>query len=228
MEATDDGWECIGCAVDAIRVENRARRDYSGIDTLAASIDSLGLLHPIVVTPDLRLVAGGRRLEAVRALGWVSVPVTVFANLSEAASMLQAESDENTERMPLRPTEAADLARKIEEVLAPLAAERVGGRPSGTSGNLPAVSEPRPRDVAAKAAGISATTIRKVRVVQEVIESDSTPEPVREIARVALAQMDETGKVDGASPMAASTIDSNLCACQSFGESAEESCQIGY
>lgn len=180
--------------VDAIRVEDRARRDYSGIDTLAASIDSLGLLHPIVVTPDLRLVAGGRRLEAVRALGWVSVPVTVFANLSEAASMLQAESDENTERMPLRPTEAADLARKIEEVLAPMARERMiaGVAPSPNLGKGQASAK-----VAAKATGYGHETIRKVRVVQEVIESDSTPEPVREIARAALAQMDDTGRVDG-------------------------------
>lgn len=88
-----------------------------------------------------------------------------------------------------KPTEAADLARKIEAVLAPLAAERVGGRPSKTGANLAPVSEPKTRDVAAKAAGRGHESIRKVRVVQEVVESEATPEPVRAVAREALAEV---------------------------------------
>lgn len=38
------------------------------------SIDALGLMHPIVVTPDNRLVAGERRLRACQSLGWNTVP----------------------------------------------------------------------------------------------------------------------------------------------------------
>lgn len=177
--------------VDAIRVEDRARRQYEGIDSLAASIQSLGLLHPVVVTRDLQLIAGGRRLHAVRSLGWESVPVTYADSLTDVVGYLQAESDENAERMPLKPTEAADLARKIEAVLKPVARERMEA-----GGKLPQGPQPKTRDVAAKAAGTSATSIRKVRVVQELVESDTTPEPVREIAREALAEMDETGRVD--------------------------------
>lgn len=183
--------------VDAIRVEDRARVEYRNIDSLAGSIQTLGLLHPPVVTPDLRLIAGGRRLEAVKALGWERVPVTIADNLSEIADLLQAESDENAEREPLTLSEAAALARRIEDELKPLAAERVGGRPSTeTPANFAAVSEPRPREVAAKAAGISHETIRKVRQVEEVIEKETTPEPVREVAVAALAEMNATGKAD--------------------------------
>lgn len=36
--------------VDAIRVEDRARVEYRNIDSLAGSIETLGLLHPPVVT----------------------------------------------------------------------------------------------------------------------------------------------------------------------------------
>ena len=183
--------------VDAIRVEDRARAEYRNIDSLAGSIETLGLLHPLVVTPDFMLIAGGRRLEAVKALGWEHVPVTVAHNLTGAAELLQAESDENAEREPLTLSEASALARRIEDVLKPLAAERVGGRPSAeTPANFAAVSEPRPREVAAKVAGISHETIRKVRHVEEVIESETTPEPVREVAVEALAQMNATGKAD--------------------------------
>lgn len=186
-------------SVEAIRVEDRARREYRGIDSLAASIDGSGLLHPIVVTPELRLIAGGRRLEAVKALGWERVPVTISPSLTDMSLALQAESDENTEREPLKPTEAADLARKIESALKPLAAKRQSpgtNQHTEVAGNLPATKEPRPRDVAAKAAGASATTIRKVQAVQEVIASPQTPAPIREIAKAALTEIDATGKVD--------------------------------
>ncbi|MFT4051588.1 MAG: ParB N-terminal domain-containing protein [Microbacterium sp.] len=183
--------------IDAIRIEDRARREYRGIDSLAASIDSVGLLHPPVVTTDLRLIAGGRRLEALRVLGWEMVPVTMIDSLSGASLLLQAESDENTEREPLTLSEASDLARKIEGVLKPLAAARQSpGRPQKNAAKFAAIKEVRPREVAAKAAGVSHETIRKVRHVQEVIESDTTPAPVREIAVSALREMNATGKAD--------------------------------
>lgn len=82
---------------------------------------------------------------------------------------MQAESDENAEREPLTLSEASDLARKIEAVLKPLARARMtaGKAPSG---NLPQGKEPKTRDVAAKAAGTSATTIRKVRAAEGGLE----------------------------------------------------------
>lgn len=187
--------------VDAIRVEDRARKEYRSIDSLAGSIETLGLLHPPVVTPDLRLIAGGRRLEAVKALGWERVPVTVADDLSVTADLLQAEADENTEREPLTPSEASALAKRIEDALKPLAAERKReGRNqySEPPANFAEPSEPRPRDAGAKVAGLSHETIRKVRHVEEVVESESTPEPVREVAQAALKTMNETGNVHGA------------------------------
>lgn len=55
--------------------------------SLAASIEEVGLLHPIVVTPQGRPIAG-RRLKACLLLGWAEVPVTVVDLLqaSPAAS----------------------------------------------------------------------------------------------------------------------------------------------
>lgn len=183
--------------VDAIRVEDRARVEYRNIDSLAGSIEALGLLHPPVITPDLRLIAGGRRLEAVKALGWETVPVTVADNLGTLDALLQAEADENAEREPLTLSEKSALARRIEEALRPIAKAR---QMQGTK------AEPSPKfgegievaKKAAKVAGASHETIRKFRQVEELIEKESTPEPVREVAREALKEVDETGKVDAA------------------------------
>jgi ParB family chromosome partitioning protein len=65
--------------VDAIRVDsNRLRRDLGEIEELAQNIAIVGLLHPIVVTADGRLMVGARRLAAVKHLGWKEIPVTVM------------------------------------------------------------------------------------------------------------------------------------------------------
>src|SRR5262249_37759967 len=43
------------------------------LEELADSIEALGLIHPIVVTRELVLVSGERRLEACRRLGWTHI-----------------------------------------------------------------------------------------------------------------------------------------------------------
>jgi len=60
--------------IDQIQVGFRYRKDLGNLRTLAESIEEVGLLHPVVVTPEGRLVAGQRRLEACRMLGWTEVP----------------------------------------------------------------------------------------------------------------------------------------------------------
>jgi hypothetical protein len=47
-----------------IKVRNRYRKKLGDIESLAASIKDLGFLHPIVVRPDGRLIAGEGRLAA--------------------------------------------------------------------------------------------------------------------------------------------------------------------
>ena len=63
--------------IDQIQIGFRYRKDLGDLRALADSIAEVGLLHPVVVTPEGRLIAGQRRLEACRLLGWTEVPVTV-------------------------------------------------------------------------------------------------------------------------------------------------------
>ncbi|WP_457298656.1 ParB N-terminal domain-containing protein [Phyllobacterium sp. P5_D12] len=60
-----------------IIVGPRLRRDLGDIAGLAASIEALGLLQPIVVTPGNELIAGHRRLLACHRLGWTTIPVFI-------------------------------------------------------------------------------------------------------------------------------------------------------
>ena len=66
--------------IDEIIVDNRMRKDLGDIDHLVISIKENGLIQPILLTAvsenDLthyRLVAGHRRLEALRKLGVVEL-----------------------------------------------------------------------------------------------------------------------------------------------------------
>ncbi|MCP2267274.1 ParB N-terminal domain-containing protein [Promicromonospora thailandica] len=103
--------------VDSIIVGARHRKDAGDLDSLAASIDQLGLLQPITVTPDRVLVCGWRRLEAVKRLGWKSIKVWVRSGISDPVTALLAERDENTQRKDYTPLEKEALYREIKELL---------------------------------------------------------------------------------------------------------------
>jgi ParB family transcriptional regulator, chromosome partitioning protein len=64
-------------AIAAIKVGKRYRRDLGDIDALAASIEDIGLLHPIIVDEQGFLLAGARRLAACKRLGWKKIPVNI-------------------------------------------------------------------------------------------------------------------------------------------------------
>ena len=63
--------------ISSIRIGERQRRDMGDIDGLAESIEDIGLLHPITVDEQGRLLAGVRRLAACKRLGWKDIPVNV-------------------------------------------------------------------------------------------------------------------------------------------------------
>lgn len=78
----------------------RQRRELVGIEELAESIQRIGLIHPIVITADRVLVAGERRLTAVKLLGWTSIVAQHVEDLStEELHILELE--ENIRRVDL-------------------------------------------------------------------------------------------------------------------------------
>jgi len=185
-----------------IKVGRRHRKTYGDIPALAASIEAIGLLHPVVVTAEGRLVAGHRRVMAMQHLGRDEVAATVVNNLDEAALALAAERDENTCRLNFLPTEAVALGEALERIERPKARERQAkagpksgkGKKRTGSGKLPepVVVGGDTRDVVGKAAGTSGKTYERAKAVVEAAKAD----PER-FGRYADA-MDKTGKVNGA------------------------------
>jgi len=85
------------------------------LDGLVASIRKRGVLQPLIIAPDGRLLAGRRRLEAARRAGLATVPVSVCEIASERAA-IEIGLIENVERADLDPlTRAKSYHALIEQ-----------------------------------------------------------------------------------------------------------------
>jgi hypothetical protein len=69
------------------------RQDIGDITALVASIKERGMLAPLIITPDLLLLAGQRRLAAYREIGWTIAPAIMVADLTEALRLIQSQGD---------------------------------------------------------------------------------------------------------------------------------------
>jgi N6-adenosine-specific RNA methylase IME4 len=178
--------------INQIQIGYRYRKNLGDLDSLANSIAEVGLLHPVVVTPEGRLIAGQRRLEACRLLAWSEVPVTVV-DLYQAA---RGEAHENFVRKDLLPSEIVALKRAIEPLERRDARERQGSRADlchpATVAECQRLSAGDARDKIARYLGVGRTTIERAEAVVEAAEEE--PDEYGYLVE----QMDRTGKVAGA------------------------------
>ncbi len=100
--------------VGSILVSPNGDAQATGLDGLVASIRARGILHPLVVAPGGRLLAGRRRLEAARRAGLATVPVRVCEIDTERAA-IEIGLIENVERADLDPLTRAKTYRALIE-----------------------------------------------------------------------------------------------------------------
>ena len=55
--------------IEQVITGERVRKDFGNIDELCDSIKAVGLIQPIVLNRDFRLIAGERRLRALQRIG---------------------------------------------------------------------------------------------------------------------------------------------------------------
>ena len=103
--------------LDDITIGKRFRKTAGDIDTLVDSINNVGLVQPVVIDGDHRLIAGWRRIKAwKKAKPGKDIPVFVVTTLGSALSHLYAERDENTCREDLPASEKIALGMQIENL----------------------------------------------------------------------------------------------------------------
>jgi len=82
------------------------------IEALAESLKRYGQISPIVISPKNVLIAGGRRLEAAKYLGWRNINAVISESSSELAR-LELEVEENMQRRDFNMEEVAEATKKI-------------------------------------------------------------------------------------------------------------------
>jgi len=104
--------------ISEIKVKKRIRKNMGDINALADSMKRFGQICPIVITRKNVLIAGGRRLEAARLLGWRTINA-VISEIPAGLSQLEYEVEENFQRRDFSKEEAEDAARKIHRMQNP-------------------------------------------------------------------------------------------------------------
>jgi ParB family chromosome partitioning protein len=110
-----------------IVVKKRVRKDMGDIEALAESLKKFGQISPIVINRKKILIAGGRRLEAAKRLGWKTINAVV-ADINGKLGSLEYEVEENLQRRDFDPEELAEAARKIHGLRNPGFFKRVWNR----------------------------------------------------------------------------------------------------
>lgn len=166
--------------LEAISVNSRRRDEYGDVEALAKSIGKHGLIHPIVIDTDNNLVAGGRRLAAVRLLGHEQVEVRRLGDLSDA-QLRELELEENLRRKDLTAHERSkEMLRYVEA-----AKEAASEEPEFRTDSVQKSKRGRPskpgseRDVQERT-GIRASTVRDaekhVAAVEKYPELEEAPQ----------------------------------------------------
>ncbi len=152
-----------------IIVQDRAREDLGSLTSLKESIEKTGLINPItvaVVDEGYKLLAGGRRLAAVKELGWSKIPAVVLNQNDEMEHKI-IELHENLLRKNFSWQEEVKLKQQIHR----LYVERHGLKQSPSDREGWSIRE------TAKILGESPTTVSKdLRLAELMNEYDEIEE----------------------------------------------------
>ncbi len=84
--------------IDDIKIKKRVRRDLGDLEALKDSLKQYGLMNPITLNSKYELVAGERRLEAAKSLGWERINAIVLDKNVDKLHQLEMELEENNQR----------------------------------------------------------------------------------------------------------------------------------
>lgn len=100
---------------DSIKVEDNRHRAVDDLTALKASIKSIGLLNPIIITRDHTLVAGAHRLQAYQELELPEISIH-YLNELDSIELKLVELEENIKRSDLSWEEYARAVLLLHEL----------------------------------------------------------------------------------------------------------------
>lgn len=101
-----------------IRIKKRVRKDLGDLSALKESLKLYGLMNPITLNKKYELIAGERRLQAAKQLGWTTINANIIDNLSEI-EQLEMELEENNQRKEFTDAELMEGYKRLERLKNP-------------------------------------------------------------------------------------------------------------
>ncbi len=134
--------------IDDIVIGNRYRTDKGDIKYLSEDIAEIGLTNPITVDRNLKLIAGERRLLAMKMNGEIFIPANIVT-LKEDNDRYKIEFSENENREPFTASEKVAMLKVLTPEIGINQHKRVG--PAEPT----LITQDKRRDKLAKAVGFS-------------------------------------------------------------------------
>ncbi|BCR21325.1 ParB N-terminal domain-containing protein [Borrelia miyamotoi] len=91
--------------LEQIRIKRRIRQNIGNTTTLKESIKKHGLIYPIIIDKNKNLIAGFRRYQVLKELGYKEVEVKVIP-IENKKILLEIELDENNVRKSFTKSES--------------------------------------------------------------------------------------------------------------------------
>ena len=104
--------------IEDIKIKDRIRKDLGNLEDLKDSLRTYGLLNPVTINSKYELIAGQRRLEAAKALGWTSINANILSELTEVQE-LEIELEENNQRKEFLNDELLEGYTRLEKLKNP-------------------------------------------------------------------------------------------------------------
>ena len=101
-----------------IIIKKRVRKNLGDLGSLMDSLRRHGLLNPVVINDKDELIAGHRRMEAAKRLGWRTIAVRVVDG-RDKADLVEMEIEENTQRKNLTTDELAEAYIRLDSLRHP-------------------------------------------------------------------------------------------------------------
>ena len=105
--------------IEDIKVKKRVRRDLGDLTKLKDSMHRYGLMNPITLNSNYELVAGERRLEAAKSLGWERINANILDSNVDNIRQLEMELEENNQRKEFTDEELMEGYKRLEKLKNP-------------------------------------------------------------------------------------------------------------
>ena len=100
------------------------QRDNGNIEELKQSIQEVGLINPLTLNKDYKLLAGRRRFQVISELGWKKVECKIFESANKLFDF-KVSLEENLRRKPLTDLEVASAIKEYDELKRKLEGSKV-------------------------------------------------------------------------------------------------------